>query len=118
MNALPTTERPRLLVTFSLIAFLVVVIIGVIAFLDQNQRIKDPSGYADRRCKASFLNASPTPSEFASCVTKEEKKSTLASIYPLFVTGVIVSILGVSGLVVGRSEVRKKDERRRRLHGV
>ena len=115
---MPTASRPGLLVTFSLISFLVVVLIGVIAFLDQHQRVNDPSGYADRRCKASFLNSSPTPSEFARCITKEEKKSTLESIYPLFVTGVIVAILGISGLVVGRSEVRRKDERERKLRGV
>jgi hypothetical protein len=115
---MPTAHRPRLLVTFSLVAFLVVALIGIIAALDQHQRIKDPDGYADRRCKAAFVNETFTPAQFSRCVENERSKSTLASIYPLFVTGVVVGILGISGLFVGRAQTRKGDNLTKKLKGL
>jgi hypothetical protein len=112
----PTTERPRLLVAFSAIALLIALVIGLLAFLDQNQRISNPQRYAERRCHG-VLGKSFTPEQFSSCVAKERSKSTLSSILPLLVAGVIVAMLGISGLLVGREEVKRHDELMRKLRG-
>ena len=113
----PTTERPRLLVVFSAIALLIALLIGLLAFLDQNQRINNPQRYAEKRCGGVLGTSRFTPQEFSSCVAKERAKSTLSSILPLLLAGVIVALLGVSGLVVGREEVRRHDELMRKLRG-
>ena len=54
MSTMPTTHRPHLLVTFSVLAFGVVLILALIAFLDQHQRINDPQKYAENRCRAAL----------------------------------------------------------------
>ena len=117
MSTMPTTHRPHLLVTFSLLAFGVILILALIAFLDQHQRIDNPQTYAEKRCRAAFGTKTFTPNEFSACVTKEKDKSTIASIFPIFATGVVVALLGVSGLVVGRSQVRKHDALMKKLRG-
>jgi hypothetical protein len=111
------TQRPRILVAFSLIALLVATFIGFIAYADQHERLKDPVHYAEKRCTASFSDTKPTAQQLDTCITKEENKSTLASILPLFVVGVIVMLIAIVGLVVGRKEVKLEDERMRRLRG-
>jgi hypothetical protein len=58
-----------------------------------------------------------TPRRFASCVAKEKSKSTIASIFPLFTAAVVVSVLAISGLVVGRHQARVSDERMKKLRG-
>ena len=111
----PTTERPRLLVVFSVVALLVVIGIGLIGFFDQNQRIENPQRYAERRCRGALGTKSFTPNQFAACVAKEKAKSTVASIFPLLVAGTLVALLGISGLFIGREEVKRQDERMKKL---
>ena len=117
MSTMPTTHRPHLLVTFSLLAFGVVLILAVIAFFDQHQRINDPQKYAENRCHAALGTSKFTPNEFLACVTKEKAKSTITSIFPIFATGVVVAMLGISGLFVGRSQVRAHDKLMKKLRG-
>ena len=50
-------------------------------------------------------------------MSKEEKKSTLVSVAPLLVAGIIVGGIGVAGLFVGREEVRRYNEVVRKLKG-
>jgi len=111
------THRPRVLVAFSLIALLVAILIAVIAFADQHARIHDPVAYAERRCNSAFSDTKPTAEQLDACMTKERNKSTIASIFPLFVVGVIVSLMAIAGLFVGRKEVKLEDERMRKLRG-
>ena len=113
----PTTERPRLLVAYSAIALLIALVIGLLAFLDQNQRINNPQRYAERRCQGVLAAKGFTPKQFSSCVAKERSKSTLSSILPLLIAGAIVAMLGISGLLVGREEVKRHDELMRKLRG-
>ena len=117
MSTMPTAHRPQLLVTFSILAFGVVLILALIAFLDQHQRINDPQTYAEKRCRAAFGTTTFTPNQFASCVAKEKAKSTIASIFPIFAAGVGVAMLGISGLFVGRSQVRTHDKLMKKLRG-
>jgi hypothetical protein len=114
---MPTRRRPRLLVTFSWTAFAVVLILALFAFLDQRPRINDPQKYAETRCRAAFGTKTFTPNEFSACVAKEKSKSTIASIFPIFATAVVVAMLGISGVFVGRSQVRKNDELMKKLRG-
>jgi hypothetical protein len=113
----PTTERPRLLVVFSTVAFLIAVVIGLLAFLDQTQRINNPQRYAERRCRGVLATSGFTPRQFASCVAKERAKSTIASIFPLMVAGILVASLGLAGFFIGRAGVRLSDERMRKVKG-
>jgi hypothetical protein len=114
---MPTTHRPHLLVTFSWFAFAVVLILALISFLDQHQRTNNPQTYAEKRCRANFGTRTFTPKEFSACVAKEKSKSTIASVFPIFATGVVVAMLGISGVFVGRSQVRKHDELMKKLRG-
>jgi hypothetical protein len=117
MSTMPTAHRPHLLVLFSTLAFGVVLILALIAFLDQHQRLNDPQTYAEKRCRVAFGNKTFTPNQFSACVAKEKAKSTIASIFPIFATGVVVVMLGISGLFVGRSQVRTHDALMKKLRG-
>lgn len=117
MSTMPTAHRPQLLVTFSILAFGVVLILALIAFLDQHQRINNPQSYAEKRCRAAFGTTTFTPNQFSACVDKEKAKSTIVSIFPIFAAGVVVAILGISGLFVGRSQVRTHDKLMKKLRG-
>ena len=117
MSTMPTTHRPHLLVMFSALAFVVVLILALIAFLDQHQRINDPQRYAEKRCRAALGTTAFTPNEFSACVAREKAKSTIASIFPIFAAGVVVVMLGISGLFVGRNQVQAHDKLMKKLRG-
>jgi hypothetical protein len=109
------TEQPRVLLVFSIISLLVAAAVGAISYADQHRRINDPVGYAERQCGAQLPGVDKTTSVFKDCVTKEQAKSTISSILPFFVLGIIVTVFGVIGIVIGRVEVRRQKERQRRL---
>jgi hypothetical protein len=105
------------MVLSAIVAFGVVAIIATIAVIDQTKRIHDPEAYAEKRCHASIQAARPSPQAFASCVRKERSKSTISSILPLFVAGIVVIVLGFSGMFVGREQLRRQEELTRKLKG-
>ena len=109
------TERPSILLVFSLIAFFVVAGIGGIAYIDQHKRLDDPVKYAEDRCEAVLPATQVRTKAFDRCVQKERNKSTLASIAPLFVAGVLIALLGVAGASVGRRERRAEKELEKKL---
>ena len=109
-------RRPELMVLSAVAAFGVVAIISTIAIIDQTKRIHDPEVYAEKRCHAT-LGGNPSPQEFSSCVRKERSKSTISSILPLFIAGIVVIVLGLSGMVVGREQLRRDEELTRKLKG-
>ena len=108
--------RPHIMVFVSVVALVITLLITALAILDQTKRINDPVSYAEKRCRGE-LGATASPSELAPCVSKEEKKSTLVSVAPLLVAGIIVGGIGVAGLFVGREEVRRYNEVVRKLKG-
>ena len=100
------------MVFVSVVALVITLLITALAILDQTKRINDPVSYAEKRCRGE-LGATASPSELAPCV----KKSTLVSVAPLLVAGIIVGGIGVAGLFVGREEVRRYNEVVRKLKG-
>jgi hypothetical protein len=100
----------------AVVAFGIVAIISTIAIIDQSKRIHDPEKYAEKRCHAT-LGVNPDPQDFSACVRKERGKSTIASILPLFVAGIVVMILGMSGTMIGRAQMRRDEELTRKLKG-
>jgi len=104
------------MVFVSVVALVITLLITALAILDQTKRINDPVSYAEKRCRGE-LGATASPSELAPCVSKEEKKSTLVSVAPLLVAGIIVGGIGVAGLFVGREEARRYNEVVRKLKG-
>ena len=109
------TEQPRILLAFSIISLLVAAAVGAISYADQHRRINDPVGYAERQCGAQLPGVDRSTSLFEDCVKKEQAKSTISSILPFFVLGIVVTVFGIIGLFIGRVEVRKQKERERRL---
>lgn len=103
-----------MMVAMSIGALVLCALFGLFAVLDQTKRIHDPVKYAEARCRNTSQPAAST-SQVASCISKEEKKSTLASVAPLLVVGIAVGVLGVAGLVVGRQEVERYDDLMRKL---
>ena len=109
-------RRPELMVLSAVIAFGVVAIIATIAIIDQTERIHDPEKYAEKRCH-STLGLTPLPQDFSACVRKERSKSTIASILPLFIAGIVVIVLGSGGMMVGREQLRRQYERIQKMKG-
>ena len=100
----------------AVVAFGVVALIATIAIIDQSKRIHDPEAYAEKRCHAT-LGANPSPQGFSACVAKERSKSTISSILPLLIAGIVVIMLGVAGMFVGREQLRKQEKLIRKLKG-
>jgi len=105
------------MVLSAVVAFGVVAIISTIAIIDQTKRIHDPEQYAEKRCHATLgLNASPQA--FSGCVRKERGKSTISSILPLFIAGIVVIVLAFGGMFVGREQLRRQEEFVRKVKGA
>jgi hypothetical protein len=111
------TERPRALLAFSIIALLIAAGIGYVAYADQHKRADDPVRYAELRCEGLVPKEEQRTSTFTRCVDHERSKSTIVSIFPLFLFGVLTAGFGIAGVVIGRIEVRKQKELEKRLAG-
>jgi hypothetical protein len=97
-----------MLLAFSVAALIVAAAVGVIAYADQHKRIQDPQRYAEQRCEGSLPKEVLRTEAFARCVRHEGAKSTLASVFPLLLLGVIATGFGAVGIVIGRVEVRRQ----------
>jgi hypothetical protein len=104
------------MVIMSVVAVVIGLLFGLLAGLDQAKRINDPLKYAQDRCRGG-ASTPLTPAELATCISHEEKKSTLVSIAPLLAAAIIIGGVGAAGLFVGRQEVKDYNEVMRKLKG-
>jgi len=109
------TERPKVLLVSSIASLLVVGALGYLAVADQQKRIDDPVRYAEQRCEGRFTGDQVRSAAFDNCVAREKGKSTIASILPFFILGIVLLLVGIGGIFVGSSEVRAEQERHRKM---
>ena len=114
MIAAPT-DRPKVLLVFSIISLFIAAGIGVIAYADQHRRVENPARYAERRCEAVLPDSLIRTKTFDDCVARERAKSSIESILPFFVISIIVTLFGIAGVIIGRAEVRAQREREKKL---